>query len=517
MMREQARACGVALLLLFLTAITAVGQDMSGRYEGVAKTQTHGDVPLVLELRQEKGTFNGSMNTAFGNWPIAGGTYKGEVLTLRVESYDDDGTLTLSLKGNRLAGEFEGFGEKGRVELTRTGPPSPAPDMSFTGSLSKEQWREDLKYLAEELPRRHKNAFHTITRDQFNRAVAELDARIPTLSESDIVMGLSHITAMIGDGHTNLRWGRLYPQVPLRLYWFRKELRVTETSAAYRRALGARVVKIGNVSAAEALKLDQPFISQDESPGFVLSANADLMACPAHLHALGLAPDTTHALYTFADDRGQRFTLDLKTLAPGEHLEWLDAAQKKALYRQRPDEPLWYSYLQEAQTLYLNFKGYPRRKAFEKFSTELFDFLDHHEVRRVIVDMRQNGGGDFTRGRDFIISKFKQRPALTAPGHLYVVIGRWTFSAGMANAADFRNELHAILVGEPTGARPNGYQENRDFSLPRSHLGVSYSTQLYKFQDQDTPGIMPDHRIDPDWASYKAGRDPVLEWILARP
>jgi hypothetical protein len=162
----------------------------------------------------------------------------------------------------------------------------------------------------------------------------------------------------------------------------------------------------------------------------------------------------------------------------------------------------------------LNFKAYPRRKDFIKFSRELFDFIDHHPIGRVVVDMRQNGGGDFTKGREYIVSEFKKRPRLTRRGMLYVIMGRWTYSAGMANAADFRNDLHAFLVGEPTGARPNGYQENRAFSLPNSHLGVSYSTQLYKFQEQDTPGIIPDKRIDPDWRSYQQGRDPALAWIL---
>jgi hypothetical protein len=85
----------------------------------------------------------------------------------------------------------------------------------------------------------------------------------------------------------------------------------------------------------------------------------------------------------------------------------------------------------------------------------------------------------------------------------------------MTNTADFRNDLNAILVGEPTGARPIGYMENRRFSLPNSHLPVSYSVELYKFAKTDTPGILPDKRIDPDWRSYLAGRDPVLEWILA--
>ena len=68
-----------------------------------------------------------------------------------------------------------------------------------------------------------------------------------------------------------------------------------------------------------------------------------------------------------------------------------------------------------------------------------------------------------------------------------------------------------------TGARPNGYQENRGFSLPNSHLPVSYSIELYKFSETDTPGILPDQRIEPDWKSFLAGRDPALEWILAYP
>lgn len=42
-------------------------------------------------------------------------------------------------------------------------------------------WREDLRFLAEELPKRHANLFHTMTREQFETAVKQLDERIPTL------------------------------------------------------------------------------------------------------------------------------------------------------------------------------------------------------------------------------------------------------------------------------------------------------------------------------------------------
>jgi len=510
------------LVLAVLLSVTAFGQavkesppaEISGRYDGFALSKVYGRVPLVVELRYDKQAIVGSMNTPLGDFNIVQASYADGKLVFKAESYDDEGVITLNFKAGRWVGEYDGFGDKGSIELTRTGPPSPVPDTTPTDNLSKAAWREDLKYLATELPRRHANAFHLVTKEQFARAVAELDARIPQLQNSDIVMGLSRIVAMIGDGHTHLGWGRLYREVPLKLFWFGNQLRVTGAPAKYRKAVGARIVQIGGVAVSEAYARALPYIPQGESEGFVRSVHADRATYPVHLHALGLAPDTTHAQYTFLSDKGERFKLNLQAIKSGEQVTWIDAERQMPLYKQREKEPLWFTYLAPEQILYLNFKSYPRRKDFSKFSRELFDFIDHHPITRVVVDLRQNGGGDFTKGREFIVSEFKKRPRINKPGMFYVIIGRWTFSAGMSNAADFRNDLHAFLVGEPTGARPNGYQENRGFSLPNSHLGVSYSTQLYKFQEKDTPGIMPDKRIDPDWRAYQQGRDPVLAWIL---
>ena len=68
-----------------------------------------------------------------------------------------------------------------------------------------EAWREDLRYLAEELPKRHNNAFHTLTREQFNQAVKKLDERIPSLAPHEIVVELTRIVAMLGDGECQRR------------------------------------------------------------------------------------------------------------------------------------------------------------------------------------------------------------------------------------------------------------------------------------------------------------------------
>ena len=44
---------------------------------------------------------------------------------------------------------------------------------------------------------------------------------------------------------------------------------------------------------------------------------------------------------------------------------------------------------------------------------------------------------------------------------------------------------------------------------------VSYSTRYYQFLDPDVPAVEPDQRVDPSWEAYKAGRDPVMDWVLS--
>ena len=42
-------------------------------------------------------------------------------------------------------------------------------------NVTADQWREDLRYFASELPKRHKNAFHFMTREQFENEVKQLN------------------------------------------------------------------------------------------------------------------------------------------------------------------------------------------------------------------------------------------------------------------------------------------------------------------------------------------------------
>jgi hypothetical protein len=402
--------------------------------------------------------------------------------------------------------------------LTVATPPRvTAGEASDTRALTPEQWREDLRYFSAQLQKRHKNVFHTVSREVFERAVADLDAAIPSLEDHQILVRLAQLAAMVGDGHTRVQLARDFHRYPILLYWFGEDLRVIAVAGKeYERALGARVVAIGGMPIDQVMSRVVTCFpcAEAENDWYVLNTSPAYISLPEVLHALGVVPEVEKARFLLRDDEGEEIELELPAVAvtPGAPQQFRRPAATEPLTRQRPGERFWFTWLPDSKTVYVNFRGY--EKLGEK-ARELFAFVDANPVERLVIDMRQNGGGDFFEGRKNLIKPIEQRPKINQKGKLFVAVGRSTFSAAMVNAIDFRKDTQAILVGEPIGERPNSYSENDEMTLPNSKIVASYSTRYYQFVEQDVPAVEPDRRIDPSWESYRTGRDPVMDWILA--
>jgi len=214
---------------------------------------------------------------------------------------------------------------------------------SLGDALTKEQWRQDLRHLSKELPRRHKNAFHTVSREAFDRAVAELDAAIPSLQEFEIIVRLQQIVAMVGDAHTSLSGfpPKTFRRYPLSLVWFGSELRVTRTTAAYRRALGGRVLKIGESSVADVSAKVGRLVPQ-ENDYWVRFVSPGYMTSPEVLFTLKILPDVERGQWSFEDAEGKRVSMEMSVVSPDEKIEWLSTLKEVPLYRQRQGEQFWF-------------------------------------------------------------------------------------------------------------------------------------------------------------------------------
>jgi hypothetical protein len=400
----------------------------------------------------------------------------------------------------------------------------------FTAPANSQAWTQDLKFFATEITARHKNAFHAITRDQFEKLVSELDLHIPSLNNAQIIVALMRITASIGDGHTHLEIPPNFHSLPIKLYWFDDSLRVVRVAPEYRRALGAQVIQIGDISVEDALKAVNTVIPQGEGELWVRRISPELLVCSEVLHGLGILSSTAHASFVFKDDLGERFALDLDTLPESQResgeQKWLSAAKRQPLSSEHPNEDEWFTYL-GSDTLYFKFNHAPGYWEFRRFSNRLFKVFDRQQVKRMVIDLRSNRGGDSTKFRWIFLPRLIDRRfssqcfacprEINKPTRLYVLIGRETYSAGMITAVELKQESAAMLVGEPTGGRPDAYDEDRPFELPNSHLVVFVSTRYYRLVQDDAASLAPDKEISLTWQDFNAGRDPVVDWVLAQP
>src|SRR5689334_12659334 len=91
-------------------------------------------------------------------------------------------------------------------------------------ALTGEQWRQDLEFFANEITTKHRDPFHFTSKSDFDQAVSQLRQRIPSMKDYEVVAGLQHLTALIGDGHTFLDTSGLYARFPLEAFWFGNDL-----------------------------------------------------------------------------------------------------------------------------------------------------------------------------------------------------------------------------------------------------------------------------------------------------
>ena len=374
--------------------------------------------------------------------------------------------------------------------------------------VTKEQWAEDIDYFAKRLVKKHANAFHFTTEEKFNKAIADLKKDLPSLQDHQVVVRLMQITSSIGDGHTNVHMPGGISHYPISLFWFGKEVYVTRATAEYKEVAGKKLLKINGHSVEEVNQKLSPLITTNENDWFAMSVSGQMMGVPEILHTIGIVSSIEKAKFTFADEEGKEIEIELQSFVPDGKRTWVSAVKNEPLFRQRLNEKFWFTYLEDINAVYVNWKSYDD---LGKNADRLFDFIEEKAATKLIVDLRQNGGGDFKKGRRQMVSRIQNHPTLNQKDNLFIITGRRTFSAAMVNAIDFKNMTNATIVGEPPGEKPNSYSENDEMTLPNSGLVISYSTKYYKFLDKDVPAFEPDVRVDPNWKDFVEGVDPAVQ------
>ena len=378
-------------------------------------------------------------------------------------------------------------------------------------------WLDDLDSLVATIRTHHVAPYTHISQEEFDRRVTDVRSKLArTERDGERSIHLASLAASIGDGHTNLQvYGRL-DRLPIRLFWFGGELRIVGTPTEQRRLLGRRVIRVGGWPVADAAARVGALVAQHESEMFVRNWTQLLLRIPDVLRIAGNTNVADTVALTLRDDDGREWETAVAAVSPeaDQALAIERPRSRTPLADSRPDETFWFERVPGTSLMYFNFSGYPERQTMRRTADALVTALSSGDIRTVLVDMRRNGGGNFKIGRQ-LIDMLQPQVAQHAVT-LSVAIGRETFSAGVTNATDFKQAFKALYLGEVSGARPNGPQENFAFELPYSKLRGSVAQEIYRFQDADTDGLQPDVILAPSWDAYAAGRDTVLEWAIGR-
>lgn len=396
------------------------------------------------------------------------------------------------------------------------------PRLGAVSAASRDKkWRKDLKVLRKNLPGMHPNLFFKLTPDAFNQAVDELDSAIPSLQDHEIIVGMTRIVAMVGDSHTRLDWEQTataFRAFPLRLWWFSDGLYVTATTADYQRALGAKLVRIGDADIEQAFAAVSSLIPH-ENEQWLKARSPDYLVVPEILNALKILPDMERGHFVFEEAGGGQFAIDFAPLAKGTPIAWLQwpdaSVVTTPLYRKKPGDYYWFEYLADSQTFYLKYNLCAEMATLpvDTFAQQLTSFVNSHAVARFVIDLRDNPGGS-TEILYRIVAVLNNRPDLTRRGHFFVIVGRRTFSSAVLNAVVIKGSSEALFFGEPTGGKPNSYGEVQRIFLPKTGLEATCSTRLFKVVEGDPPSFNPDINVEISSADYLSGRDTVLEEIL---
>ena len=402
-----------------------------------------------------------------------------------------------------------------------------AANAQYAKPLTTDQWRADLQYLADQMPRRHKNLFHTMTPDEFHAAVAQLDTDIPHLNADEITVRLNQIAVMPEDSHTGGLGLPHEPCFPLRLRHYNDGIYVESAPPQYASAVGGRLIAIGDTPAETAYKMMATIVPHDTGNPGLLEVLGPVMMTSGHiLHGMDVTRSPDRATFTVLN-KGARVSLDLVPSIPLDKLYghvpipgWIDARHLKAppTWLSHPEKTFWWTYLPAQKIFYIQFNEVANgpHETVAHFFEKTFAKVRTLPVDKLVLDIRANWGGNNFLLKPIIVGLIRL-PAIDRRGHLFVITSRNTYSAAqnLVNRLEFYTD--AIFVGQPTGEHVNSYGDAvPEIVLPNSGIRVGMASVWWQDVTERDKRIETDPEIaaDPTIGDYIANRDPALAAII---
>jgi len=143
---------------------------------------------------------------------------------------------------------------------------------------------KDILFFKQELPKRHKNLFSIVTKEEFNDLTDQLIDKIDQINNEQVFVELNKIVASIGDAHTaiNIWDGYSYP---LQFWIFDGNVYVVNADTSLEEMIFSQVLKIDGVDINIVIEQLTTLISH-ENESWVLAMLPNYLQSPIYMYGL---------------------------------------------------------------------------------------------------------------------------------------------------------------------------------------------------------------------------------------
>jgi hypothetical protein len=423
--------------------------------------------------------------------------------------------------------------------------PAPPPFTYHKPANALEAQRQDIDYFRQLVV--FDRSFSNAARAAAEHEIDTLESSPTVLPEPKLRVALMRVLALADNGHTHINSDdKLQPQMlPIGVRLFSDGLYVLAARPDYGDILGGRVVAIDG----------QPFDTVMRELETLRGGTAlwrrylasDMITTQDILYGVGIASDPDRSTWTVSMPDGTTRSRVITAYRPKNNND-----PSRDTHRWLSPEPVkglgWMSFKPDAvPATNADFDQTFRAVRVPSSCAMLIQLKSNVDVGKehiadfisattsemkakppcaAILDMRYNGGGDYTNTYSFA----HRLPSLIAPGgRMFVLTAPSTFSAAITTTAFLKDAGgdRVTILGEPVGDRLAFFSEGYRGCLPHAHLCVRYQTGKHDYQHPCTDWhvcywlnwfypvrvktLQPDEMIIMSFADWRAGHDPAYE------
>lgn len=391
-------------------------------------------------------------------------------------------------------------------------------------NLTREQaWTKDLDYLEKRIAELHYNLYRTTSEIDFTNSFLELKSSIDSLSDEQIIVKLMKVIGSLGNGHnliipTSPKNGVL-KKLPVQFYQFNDGVFIVDAELGFEQWIGHKVELIENTPIEEALQKTNAVNARDNDMQ-MLWLGVYYLGLPDVLEGIGIIKNTQQLVITLKDrkEKSQKVTMNSVNWNFSDFPKIPNLKREsQPLFLSKMDDPYWLKLLPEYGAMYVQFNAVTQKEtlSLKNFNIELRNQISQNKTQNLILDLRHNHGGD---GSILLpmLKTFINFEVMNPKGKIFILMGRETFSAAQNLLTYFTKYTNSVLVGEPSGSKPNHIGEVGWFQLPYSGLMGLISTQFHQTSSAEDGRhwIAPHIPVSLSSTDYFMGNDKALDIIL---